>query len=150
MKIQNNSLQEQPLQIGNLKKLLSKFNQTNNETSHSISANTQIDLNNITSCLEIVIVSAITAKLSALMNLEEIDFLKSQTEVKQQINTGDHQFYEEKIKDFENQLTELSSNFGESVLFSLSQDFECSQIFRNPRKFFSVVMYAYVYIDMCI
>ena len=150
MKIQNNSLQEQPLQIGNLKKLLSKFNQTNNETSHSISANTQIDLNNITSCLEIVIVSAITAKLSALMNLEEIDFLKSQTEVKQQINTGDHKFYEEKIKDFENQLTELSSNFGESVLFSLSQDFECSQIFRNPRKFFSVVMYAYVYIDMCI
>ena len=84
------------------------------------------------------------------MNLEEIDFLKSQTEVKQQINTGDHKFYEEKIKDFENQLTELSSNFGESVLFSLSQDFECSQIFRNPRKFFSVVMYAYVYIDMCI
>ena len=62
MKIQNNSLQEQPLQIGNLKKLLSKFNQTNNETSHSISVNTQIDLNNITSCLEIVIVSAIDCK----------------------------------------------------------------------------------------
>ena len=64
MKIQNNSLQEQPLQIGNLKKLLSKFNQTNNETSHSISANTQIDLNNIiiASCLEIVIVSAIDCK----------------------------------------------------------------------------------------
>ena len=72
------------------------------------------------------------------MNLEEIDFLKSQTEVKQQINTGDHQFYEEKIKDFENQLTELSSNFGDSVLF------------RKPCKFCSVVMYAYVHIHMCI
>ena len=58
MKNQNHLLQEQSLEIGNLKKLLSKFNQTSN----AIAAITQTDLEDITCCLEIFNISTIDCK----------------------------------------------------------------------------------------
>ena len=46
-----------------------------------------------------------------------------------------HEFYEEKIKDLQYQITELLSNFDDqSVLLSLSQDFECFQILESQIK----------------
>jgi len=139
MKHQNNLLQEQSLEISNLKKLLSKFHQTNNKTSNAIPAYTQTDLEDISSYLEIFNVSSIGCKAERDGDfeaaLEEIDSLKSQIEIEQQMNMCDHEFYEEKIKDLEYQLTELSSNFGDhSVLQSLSQDLERSQILESQIK----------------
>ena len=139
MKHQNNLLQEQSLEISNLKKLLSKFHQTNNKTSNAIPAYTQTDLEDISSYLEIFNVSSIGCKAERDGDfeaaLEEIESLKSQIEIEQQMNMCDHEFYEEKIKDLEYQLTELSSNFGDhSVLRSLSQDLERSQILESQIK----------------
>ena len=74
-------------------------------------------LEDISSYLEIFNVSSIGCKAERDGDfeaaLEEIDSLKSQIEIEQQMNMCDHEFYEEKIKDLEYQLTELWSNFGD-------------------------------------
>ena len=80
-------------------------------------AYTQTDLEDISSYLEIFNVSSVVCKAERDGDfeaaLEEIDSRKSQIEVEQQMHMCDHEFYKEKIKDLEYQLTELSSNFGD-------------------------------------